>query len=112
MQLRYMGFSHKKNVRLYKFDGIAQGQDPEHFIVTADLVLFLKHHVGIQEGPSLCLRRLSADIEGCHRVNHELTDDDLLAYVTARTAAQERKSNHGSRGRHHAAASAASAVPA
>jgi UDP-N-acetylglucosamine:LPS N-acetylglucosamine transferase len=55
------------------------------------MALFLKHHVGIQEGPSLCARKLAAN-EAAEVLNdHELTNEDLLAYVGERTAAEERK---------------------
>ncbi|MEX2264422.1 MAG: hypothetical protein WD696_20880 [Bryobacteraceae bacterium] len=91
MELRYMGFEQAQNIRRYKFDGIAHGRATEHFVVTANLVLFQRHQVGIQEGPSLCLHRLSADLEELGHSRHELTEHDLLAYVTARTNARARK---------------------
>lgn len=62
MQLRYMGFDQAKNVREYKFDGVAKDESTIHFVVSADLALFFRHHVALQEGPALCLKRLSADL--------------------------------------------------
>ena len=62
MQLRYMGFDQAKNIREYKFDGAAEGKTIAHFVVSADLALFVKHRVGLQEGPSLCLKRLSTNL--------------------------------------------------
>ena len=91
MQLRYMGFDQSKNIRIYRFDTVAKGQPVGHFIVTADLVLFQKHNVGIQEGPSLCMHRLAEDLEGPSGSPHQLTDDDMRSFVTARKAAQSRK---------------------
>jgi hypothetical protein len=41
MELRYMGFEQNRNTRTYKFDGVANGQPTVHFVVTADLALFL-----------------------------------------------------------------------
>jgi hypothetical protein len=61
------------------------------YIVAVDLTLFLKHHVGIQEGPSLCARKLASDLETIEQREHTLTSEDLLAYVTARTEAEARK---------------------
>ena len=61
MELRYMGFDQHGNMRAYKFDSVEKGQAIARLVVTADLTLFLKHHINIQEGPDLCARKLSAD---------------------------------------------------
>jgi len=92
MQLRYMGFDQAKNIREYKFDGVAADETTKHFVVSADLALFFRYHVGLQEGPVLCLKKLSADLEALQQVPHELTSLDLAAYVSAQAAAEaERK---------------------
>src|ERR1022692_3986014 len=44
------------------------------FAVSIDMALFLRHHVGIQEGPTLCAQKLTPDFEAQHRDEHELTD--------------------------------------
>ena len=90
MQLRYMGFDQAKNIREYRFDGIA-GDAIKHFVVSADLTLFTKHHIGMQEGPALCLQKLSADTETPEQLAYELTNDDLAAHVSARAALAEQK---------------------
>ena len=84
MQLRYMGFDQTKAVRIYRFDSIVDRAPAVRYIVAVDLTLFLKHHVGIQEGPSLCARKLASDLETVQQREHTLTSEDLLAYVTAR----------------------------
>jgi hypothetical protein len=61
------------------------------YIITADLTLFLKYHVGLQEGPSLCARKLAADLEKLPQREHQLTNEDLLAYANARSEAEARK---------------------
>jgi hypothetical protein len=91
MQLRYMGFEQAKAVRVYRFDRIEERVPTVRYTVTADLALFLKHHIGIQEGPALCARKLTSDLEGTEQCEHILTNDDLLAYVTARADADARK---------------------
>jgi len=93
MQLRYMGFDQTKNIREYKFDGVAAGETAKHFAVSADLALFAEYRVGFQEGPALCLKRLSADLEAIQQPLHELTGGDLNAHVLARAAAAERKNS-------------------
>ena len=91
MQLRYMGFEQAKEVRVYRFDRIEERVPTVRYTVTADLALFLKHHIGIQEGPTLCARKLTSDLEAVEQCEHILTNDDLLAYVSARTDADARK---------------------
>jgi hypothetical protein len=113
MELRYMGFDHKQNVRTYKFDGVAKGEPTLHFAVTADLGLFLKHRVNIQEGPTLCARKLTKDLGELQNGVHTLTNEDLSDYVGARAAIEARKTEarrHGTRTR--AAAAAATPVEA
>ncbi len=91
MQLRYMGFDQTQAVRVYRFDSIVDRAPAVRYIVTADLALFLKHHIGIQEGPTLCARKLASDLELPEQREHILTNDDLLAYVAARSDAEARK---------------------
>jgi hypothetical protein len=91
MDLRYMGFDQTQNRRVYKFDYCAKGVPPAGFLVSADIALFLKHHISIQDGPSLCARKLANDIETLQPGEHELTNDDMLAFATDRAAAEARK---------------------
>ena len=92
MQLRYMGFDQTKNISEYKFDGVAAGETAKHFVVSADLALFVRYHVALQERPALCLKRLAADQEVLQQPPHELTGGDLAAYALAQAAAAaERK---------------------
>lgn len=93
MELRYMGFDQAQNTREYRFDGIAAGEIVKHFVISVDVALFVKHRVGMQEGPSLCLRKLSADLEAPARLCHQLTNDDLGVYASALAAAAERKAS-------------------
>lgn len=90
--LRYRGFDQAQNVRSYKFDAVQSGHATQHFVVTVDLALLLKHHIGVQEAPVLCLHKLVADLEGSPDSQwHELGDGDLLAYALSRIAAVRRK---------------------
>ena len=79
-----------------------------HYAVTVDLELFLKHHIGIQEGPTLCARKLASDLEAPLECEHTLTNDDLLAYVAAKQEVEARKAAArrpvGRRGSIHVAA--------
>jgi len=91
MDLRYMGFDQHDNTRAYKFDGVEGGHRIAQLVITADLTLFLKHHITIQEGPDLCARKLTADLAGIGQDDHELTNEDLLAFATARADAEAHK---------------------
>lgn len=99
VELRYMGFDQAKNIRAYRFDGITRGELTRHFVVSADIALFTKHHVGIQEGPTLCMHKLAAGL-GLELPEHELTSDDLLAYLSAKAAADARKAASRKSGAH------------
>ena len=91
MELRFIGFDQQDNIRTYKFDGLEKGQPIVQLVVTTDLALFLKHHISIQEGPALCARKLNADPAGLGQHDHELTNEDLLAFATARADEEGRK---------------------
>jgi hypothetical protein len=91
MEVRYLGFEQQQNARSYQFDVVDKGEPSRRFIVTADLSLFHTHGVGIQEGPSLCADKLVADLERNFAGAHELTAEDLLAYVNARLLAEAKR---------------------
>ena len=92
VELRYMGFQQKQNRRLYRFDMNDAGTKSSiPHVVSVDMELFLKHHVGIQEGPALCAQKITADLEADRQGDHELTNEDILAYATDRAVAAERK---------------------
>ena len=91
MELRYLGFDQTQNTRAYRFEGLAKGEPTLHYVVTADLAMFLQHRIGIQEGPGLCARKLAADAQTPPVENIELTNDDLRAMVDARAVADARK---------------------
>ena len=85
---RYMGFEHMGHVRAYRFMRFSLGEETEIFVVNADVDLFAKHHIGIQEGPGLCLAVLVAEqnaaARGSQRRPRSLTEADMLAHVAKR----------------------------
>jgi hypothetical protein len=91
MEFRYMGFEQTPTRRLYQFDGSTSKGTAARFVVSVDLDLFLRNHVNIQEGPSLCAQKLKADLEAQHEGEHELTNGDLAAFIAGRAAAAARK---------------------
>jgi len=104
MELRYMGFDQKQNIRAYRFEGLSKGESNAHFVVNVDLALFLEHHINIQEGPRLCADKLTITSDSPRQGDHELTRGDLLAHANARALADARKAELRRRGprRHQA----------
>jgi hypothetical protein len=91
MEVRYLGFEQQQSARPYQFDVVEKGQPAKRFIITADLSLFQNHRVGIQEGPALSASKLVADLESDFAGAHELTAEDLLSYVNARSLTEAKK---------------------
>ncbi len=91
MQLLYQGFEQVKNVREYIFHGVAPGEETRVFVVRTDIGLFLEFHLGLQEGPVLCLRTLTAEMEalGAERapLRHTISEKDIQAYLISRPRA-------------------------
>jgi hypothetical protein len=88
MDIRYMGFEQQKNARAYRFDVVVKGVPNKRCVVTADLALFLRNRVALQEGPTLSANKLSSDLENNHEGEHELTDQDLRLHTEARLQAE------------------------
>ncbi len=89
--LRYMGFEQVGSERAYKFDCLWPGKEATLFVVTADLALFRKHHVDIQDGPALCLHVLVSELEAAGSTQRlpskrSLTDENMLAHIASRPA--------------------------
>jgi hypothetical protein len=80
--LRYTGFEQIGSVRTYLFNRVVIGQKSTPMVVTAEIPMFLKHHVSIQDGPALCLHVLS--LESADGPSRELTEDDIVAYLASK----------------------------
>jgi|SRR5579872_3166535 len=94
--LRYTGFRQSENERTYRFDDL-KSLNSAQYCVTVDIALLLKHHIGVQEGPELCLHKLMSDLKDSPGSRqHRLRDEDLLALVALRAGAIKRR-----RPRHH-----------
>jgi len=91
MQLRYHGFDQLQNARAFRFDIMNKGEVTRQAIVTADLALFLEHRVGIQDGPTLCASKLTADLENSVEGVHTLTADDIRLHAEARATADAKR---------------------
>ncbi len=98
INLRYASFVQEGNVRAYRFEQLSAGEATRTFLITANLDLFRKHSVGIQEGPTLCMRVLMADLISGVASHRTLTDLDMLAHVASRPS-------HAPKGRHRSTSS-------
>jgi hypothetical protein len=91
VHLQYLGFEQTGTIRAYHFKRISCGEETREFIVNADLALFLKHHVGIQEGPALSLRLLSSgplsSVPASWPPSQSLSQGDILAHLARQPAA-------------------------
>ena len=92
IQLRYVGFDQDQQTRSFRFHATVAGEETRDYVVTADVRLFQKHHVGIQEGPALCARILLAQLAAAndHRprsMRAVLSEKDLVAHVASRVVA-------------------------
>lgn len=91
--LRYVGFEQTKAVRTYRFERTSFGEDTETFAVTTDVTLFTKYRVGIQEGPSLCMRLLAVGLdETAASQPRALTEEDFVSHLASKPVPSAR--NH------------------
>jgi len=101
LELRYVGFDQTQNTRNYHFERMAKGEPAVRLDISADLARFLEHRIRIQDGPSLCATKLASDLENSLSGQHQLTNADLAAHVTARATAEalriESRSRRGHR---------------
>jgi len=105
LELRYLGFDQTQNTRSYRFEKPVNGEPALTFVITADLTLFLEHRIHLQEGPALCAVKLASDLETRQLGEHQLTNADLVAHVTARMTAEANRTELRTRRAQLAAAS-------
>jgi cold shock CspA family protein len=93
--VRYLGFDQTGNIRAYKFERLSPGGERQTATVSTDLALFLTHNVGLQDGPALCLRLVTAELDAADSdsqlpFQRLLTDADMLAHLASRPVAEKR----------------------
>jgi len=84
--LRYVGFDQAQAIRTYRFERTSVGEDTQMFAVTTDVTLFTKYHIGIQEGPALCMRLLTLGTDDltAQPPKRTLTEEDLVTHLASR----------------------------
>ncbi len=95
MELHYNGFTQLDNVREFIFHGVSPGEETKIILVAADLSLFAKHHVALQEGPLLCQRKLSSELPTLSSAQsvlpRELCENDISAFAADREREREKR---------------------
>jgi hypothetical protein len=92
VELRFVGFEHTNTVRTFHFQAFIDGQEVRECAVTADMTLFGKYRIGIQEGPALCSRLVMAGLATSltETASLALTEKDILAHVESRMVPKRR----------------------
>ena len=95
MSIRYSGFEQRDNTRSYVFQYIVLGEKARPIVVSAEIPLFLQHHIRIQDGPALCLHALMAengmDFSQTGTLQRRLTAQDVLAYIASQPVPAQAK---------------------
>lgn len=94
-EVRYQGFEQKNDVRSFRFRAWRIGEENQDLVVSADLALFRKYGITIQEGPALCLRLIEAELQqpcvGQSSVRErKLTAEEIIAHVGRQPARKRR----------------------
>jgi hypothetical protein len=94
--IRYLDYDQTGNIRDFKFERRSQGGEAISAIVSADLSLFSRHKIGIQDGPMLCLRLVMAELDGSNATGQSpfrrsLTDHDMLYHLASRPVADKKR---------------------
>jgi cold shock CspA family protein len=86
VELRFVGFDQANSIRTFHFQAFVAGKETREYSVSADVTLFGKHRVGIQEGPALCSRVVMAGLATSltETASLALTEKDILAHVESR----------------------------
>ena len=102
MQLLYMGFDQQANIRCFRFQGVLPKKRPcdaSKFIdlkLNADMSLWARFKISIQDGPKLCLGILKTALTGSEEntlrfTPYAVTHEDLTAFASARKGIGDAK---------------------
>jgi cold shock CspA family protein len=94
--IRYVGFEQTGNVRKYNFERLTPREETIRAVVSVDMALFLKHHIGIQDGPMLCLRLVMAELDSSNAsgeapFRRSLTDHDMQYHLASRPTPEKKR---------------------
>ncbi len=105
MQLVYMGFTQQASLRCFRFQRVFAQARPTNLpkvmeiTMKADMALFLRYRIPVQEGPALCLQILNTELAGVEETGepalqpafYAITPEHLSSFVLARTTVEEAR---------------------
>lgn len=102
MQLVYMGFTQEASLRCFHFQRVltqarlANLPRVVQFTMKADMSLFMRFRIPVQEGPALCLQILTDALTGSDEnsvlpESYAVTTEHLSTFASARTSVEEAK---------------------
>ncbi|RPI25177.1 MAG: hypothetical protein EHM61_15065 [Acidobacteria bacterium] len=96
-EIRYEGFEQKNDVRSFRFRAWRTGEENQDIVVTAEMALFRKYGITIQEGPGLCLRLVEAELQQSNPIptglwERKLTADEMIAHIGRQRIPAKRRS--------------------
>jgi hypothetical protein len=102
MQLVYMGFTQEASLRCFHFErvltqsGLSNLPRVVQFTLKADMSMFMKHRIPVQEAPAICLRILTDELEHSDEntlapVSYAVTTEHLSSFVSARAVSEEAR---------------------
>jgi hypothetical protein len=104
MEMAYMGFTQEAGVRRFRFECQIELPRPAaaprrtvQFVVSADMALFLRHSIPIQDGPAICrevLVEATSSIPENEIVSgsYPVEEMHMVSVAAARTADAQAKS--------------------
>jgi len=102
MDLVYNGFTHESGIRFFRFE--CQVYQPRplanrtvQFVVRADMSLFARYGIAIQEGPAICRGILAEAITGVEdsdlvSTSYSVEEMHMASFAAARSALVQAKS--------------------
>src|SRR5579863_63909 len=103
MQLVYMGFTQEASLRCFHFQRVlSQARltnlpKVTEFTMKADMSLFTRFRIPVQDGPALCLQILTDELAGSDEnavlpASYAITTEHLSTFASARTSLEEARS--------------------
>jgi hypothetical protein len=102
MQLVYMGFTQEAALRCFHFQRVLTQARLTNlpkvvqFTLKADMSLFMRFRIPVQEGPALCLQILTDALAGSDETavepaSYAVTPEHLSTFASARTVVEEAR---------------------
>jgi hypothetical protein len=96
MQWLFRGFEQSSAGREYKFETLEFGKEPLKATVVIDLRLMREHGIHLQDGVTLCLRKLAAaepaaGTDPAPTLQIVLSDQDMINFINQQELLREKR---------------------